>query len=345
MGFYRSLLRPLAFAVDPERVHELAMAMVKQGVVPGAVHANPVLTQNLFGVEFANPVGLAAGFDKNAEAIDRWHRYGFGFVECGTITWHAQPGNPRPRLFRLPADQALINRMGFNNDGATAVAGRLAEARPQLRLGINLGKSKITELIDAPTDYANSYRALRTYGDYFVINVSSPNTPGLRSLQEKGPLLEIIAAIRAVDAEKPLFVKIAPDLEWEAIDDVISVANEAQLTGIIAVNTTIRRDGVTLDPKEVGGLSGRPLRERGLEVLRYLTANTPTEMIRIGVGGIMDGDDAYLRLASGAQLVQLYTGWIYGGPMMVAKMLAQIVVRLEQAGVRSLPELRALAAA
>jgi dihydroorotate dehydrogenase len=330
----------MAFRIDPETVHDLAMSLLSRGLVAATKFEDNSLRQRLFGVDFLNPIGLAAGFDKNAVAIDHWHRLGFGFVECGTITWHAQPGNPRPRMFRLPNEQALINRMGFNNQGAGVVADRLARAKPKLKVGINLGKSKITSLEDAPDEYARSFSLLRDRGDYFVINVSSPNTPGLRGLQERAPLLDIIRAIQAVDSTKPLFVKIAPDLEADAIDDVISVVHETGLTGIIATNTTISRNGLKVDPNETGGLSGRPLRTRALEVLAHLRSHCPPECVLIGVGGIMDGDDAYERLKAGADLIQVYTGWIYAGPNGVPHMLHRIVERMNADGFSSLAELR-----
>jgi dihydroorotate dehydrogenase len=342
VGLYKSILRPLAFQVDPEAAHNLAMSFLEKGLISAHRFENPALRQILFGVEFANPIGLAAGFDKNALAVSHWHRLGFGYVECGTVTWHPQPGNPQPRMFRLPEDQAVINRMGFNNHGAKLVAERLKSAHPKIPVGVNLGKSKITELPDAPQDYAQSFRELQNYGDYFVVNVSSPNTPGLRGLQERGPLLEIIRAIQEIDRTKPLFVKIAPDLEWDAVDDVIAVAQETSLTGIIAVNTTIARTGIRRDPNQAGGLSGKPLRDRALAVLRHLKANCGPECVLIGVGGIMDGDDAYERLRAGAHLIQLYTGWIYGGPNTVPEMLRRIAERMQQDGVSTLAGLRAL---
>ena len=331
----------MAFRIDPETIHELAMKLLSRGLISATKYENESLRQKLFGVDFSNPIGLAAGFDKNAVGVDHWHKLGFGYVECGTITWHAQPGNPRPRMFRLPADQALINRMGFNNDGAQVASNRLAKTRPRLRVGVNLGKSKITSIEEAPGEYAKSFALLRDSGDYFVINVSSPNTPGLRGLQERAPLLEIIRSIQAVDSSKPLFVKIAPDLADGALDDLISVVHETGLTGIIATNTTVTRTGLQYDPGETGGLSGRPLRSRALEILRHLRVYCPPECVLIGVGGIMDGDDAYERLKAGAHLIQLYTGWIYGGPNTVPQMLRRITERLAEDGFGSLAELRA----
>jgi dihydroorotate dehydrogenase len=337
---YEKVIRPLAFNVDPERAHELAMSMLQRGVFKARSFQDPRLEQTLFGVKFPNPVGLAAGFDKNALALTYWHQLGFGFVECGTVTYHAQPGNPKPRMFRLPADMGLINRLGFNNEGARTVATRLASSKSQVPVGVNLGKSKIAELADAPKDYQESFRLLHSFGDYFVVNVSSPNTPGLRTLQEKGPLLEILAALREIDAERPLFVKVAPDLEPTALDDVIEVAHTAKLTGLIATNTTIAREGLTIDPGEAGGLSGLPLYNRSNGTLAHVARQCDPSMILIGVGGIMNGQHVYDKIRLGAHLCQLYTGWIYGGPHMIPDILEQLVVLMQRDGVKSLDELR-----
>jgi dihydroorotate dehydrogenase len=340
MSLYESFLRPLAFQIDPETVHEKAMAVLARGLVSAPTFADPRLGQTRFGVRFPNPLGLAAGFDKNAQALDHWHRLGFGHVEVGTVTYLPQAGNPKPRLFRLPESKALINRMGFNNDGARVVAGRIAASRPRLPVGINLGKSKLTDLAEAAADYQKSYRLLRPFGDYFVVNVSSPNTPGLRTLQEKGPLREIFAALREVDSTKPLFVKIAPDLEFTALDDVLEVAIEARLAGLIATNTTISRADLPRDPNEAGGLSGAPLRSRSNAVLAHLARHVPPEMTLIGVGGIFTGDDLYEKLRLGAHMAQIYTGWIYGGPATIPRCLARLVQLMERDGVKSLAELR-----
>ena len=343
MSLYHSVIKPIFFSFDPEKVHEMAMKALSKGLISTPAYHDSILEQTLFGTWFRNPIGLAAGFDKNAVALDHWHRLGFGFVEAGTITYHPQPGNPKPRLFRLPADHALINRMGFNNEGAQAAANRYATAKPKIPVGINLGKSKIIELADAPKDYQESYRLLHTYGDYFVVNVSSPNTPGLRTLQEKGPLLEIIQAIRTIDAEKPLFVKVAPDLEFSALDDVIAVAHEANLTGLIATNTTISREGLIIDPGEAGGLSGAPVYQRSNQFLSYLYQSSNLDMILIGVGGIMTGEHVYEKIRLGAHLCQLYTGWIYGGPKMIPGLAKQLAELMRRDGCESIGQLRGTA--
>lgn len=343
MGLYESLLRPIAFRLDPERVHERGLGLIARGLVRTKPFEDARLEQTLFGIKFPNPLGLAAGFDKNGVALDHWHRLGFGFVEAGTVTALAQPGNPKPRMFRAPEVHGVLNRLGFNNHGAAALAEKLKTAKPQIPVGINLGKSKVTPLEEAAQDYATSFRALHTYGAYFVVNVSSPNTPGLRDLQEKGALREIFAAIKAIDATRPLFVKVAPDLTWEALDQVVEVALEANLAGIIATNTTISRDTLAADHplrKEAGGLSGRPVRDRAQEVMAHLYRSVPRETVLIGVGGIFDGDDLYARIAAGAHLCQLYTGFIYGGPATVPRALKGLVARMEREGVGSLAELR-----
>ena len=316
------------------------MKLLEHGFVRARPFADPRLSQSLFGVGFPNPIGLAAGFDKNGLALNHWHRLGFGHVECGTITFHAQPGNPRPRMFRLPAENGLINRLGFNNEGAQAISERLGSARSQLPVGINLGKSKITELADAATDYQESFRLLHRLGQYFVVNVSSPNTPGLRSLQEKGALTEILAALREVDATRPLFVKVSPDLEFSALDELLEVAVSANLTGLIATNTTISRAMLTHDPEEAGGLSGSPLFAKSNMVLSHLARQAPEEMVLIGVGGIFSADDLYEKIRLGAHLCQLYTGWIYGGPQLVPRLLAGLVTRMDREGIKTLDELR-----
>lgn len=340
VSVYDRLLRPLLFRVDPETVHERALGLIASGLVSAPGFPHPSLHVEAFGVRFSNPLGLAAGFDKNGVALDQWAGLGFGFVEVGTVTWHPQPGNPKPRLFRLPEDHALINRLGFNNEGARKLALRLQVASAGIPVGINLGKSKVTELEDAPEDYAKSFGALRGLGEYFVINVSSPNTPGLRELQEKAKLAEIVQAIRGVDPRVKLFVKVAPDLGEGALDDILDLALAERLTGLIATNTTLSRDALSHDPNQQGGLSGAPLRKRADEVLAHLARGSQGKLVLIGVGGIMDAQDVYRKIALGAHLTQLYTGWVYGGPAMVPNTLRDLVGLMERDGVRSLGELR-----
>jgi dihydroorotate dehydrogenase len=311
------------------------------------------LEQTLFGCRFRNPVGLAAGFDKNAVAAGIWHLFGFGFAEVGTITWHAQPGNPKPRLFRLAAERAALNRMGFNNSGAQAARRTLERQalppvgqRPAV-LGINLGKSKITPLEQAPDDYASSLELLAPLADYAVINVSSPNTPGLRELQDDAQLRRLVERLRRLPACPPLLVKIAPDLEDEAIDAIARLAYEEGLAGVIAVNTSLNRLGLeqrrivqtgrTL-AEEAGGLSGTPLRARALEVLRRLRVVAGPGLPLIGVGGIDSPEAAWERISAGASLIQLYTGWIYEGPQLVPAILEGISQQLDRHGFRSISE-------
>jgi len=314
VNLYQSVLKPLLFRMDAETAHHLGMTAISKGWVKGRRVEGAGLKRTLFGVEFPNPVRLAAGFDKNALALDRWKDFGFGFVEVGTITRHAQPGNPRPRLFRLPDQKALINRMGFNNDGADAIAKRIEAAQPGIPLGINLGKSKVTELEDAAEDYAYSYKLLKEMGDYFVVNVSSPNTPGLRELQDKDHLVKIFWRLREIDSRKPLFVKIAPDLTEEAVDDIASVVEDFGLTGVIATNTTIQRSMLPSDPGQQGGLSGAPVRDLSNQMLRWIRERVSAETVVIGVGGITSAEHAIEKLQNGADLVQVYSGWVYGGP-------------------------------
>jgi dihydroorotate dehydrogenase len=316
------------------------MWALTRGVFRARIVQNPKLRQNLFGVEFSNPLGLAAGFDKNALALDWWHQLGFGFVECGTITHLPQPGNPKPRLFRLPEDEALINRMGFNNDGAVEVAARLDASKPRIPVGINIGKSKVVELDAASQDYRASFECMHQFGDYFVVNVSSPNTKGLRDLQDRDRLGDILAELRACDSSRPMFVKIAPDLDWNSIDAIVRLCQDEKLTGIVAVNTSLRRDGLASRVKEEGGLSGKPLKQRSNEVVRHLFRMCDKNMVIVGVGGITNGDDLFEKIAFGAHLGQIYTGWIYGGPQMVPESLDRLLQLMDREGIASLAELR-----
>ncbi|MGW4463645.1 quinone-dependent dihydroorotate dehydrogenase [Micromonospora sp. NBC_01796] len=322
---FERVVRPALFRLgggDAETAHEwtlhrLAALSGRPAALAALRSAYAVAApRRVFGLDFPNPVGLAAGMDKNGVALPAWPALGFGFVEVGTVTAHAQPGNPRPRLFRLPESTAVINRMGFNNEGAQALARRLA-AGPGLRvpLGISLGKSKVTPLDDAVGDYVASYRALREHGDYFAVNVSSPNTPGLRALQDREHL---DALLDALVGEKPVLVKIAPDLTEPAIAELLRVCLDRGAAGVIATNTTLGRGGLAAadEPRgtETGGLSGRPLTARAREVVSFVHRETGGALPVIGVGGIMDPDDANRLFDAGASLVQLYTGFIYRGP-------------------------------
>ena len=280
---------------------------------------DPRLSRTVFGVRFPSPVGLAAGFDKNALALPGWEALGFGFAEIGTITAKAQPGNPKPRMFRLPEMEAVINRLGFNNQGAEAVANRLRVLRekgrwPGIPVGVNLGKSKVTPLEEATADYVESFVKLRDYGDYFVLNVSSPNTPGLRQLQDKSALDGLLSAVQAANTTRlPVLLKIAPDLEWAAIEEILALVQSHDLAGVIATNTTIDHSCVPESRREQGGLSGQPLKARALAVLKFIVANTRLPVI--AVGGIGSARDAMERLDAGASLIQIYTGLVYEGPL------------------------------
>ncbi|MBN3894377.1 MAG: quinone-dependent dihydroorotate dehydrogenase [Nostoc sp. NOS(2021)] len=377
MDIYKFAIRPLLFNVvktDSEWLHQqtirsfswlsqtsdvydglrlrLPASWVNQRLKQSLCLYDSRLEQNLFGLNFPNPVGLAAGFDKDGVAAGIWSNLGFGFAELGTVTFHAQPGNPRPRLFRLPLDKAALNRMGFNNSGAAAMATRLAPEKQELTqsipIGINLGKSKVTPLEAAAQDYLDSFRLLKDLGDYFVVNVSSPNTPGLRSLQDASMLSAILELLQQENTtQKPIFVKIAPDLSWEAIADIITLAKTYQLAGIIATNTTIRRDGLKTQvidqtgkspQDEAGGISGEPLRDRSTEVIRFIWQQTQGQIPIIGVGGIFSPEDAWEKITAGASLIQVYTGWIYEGPLMVRQILAGLLVLLEQSGLNSINE-------
>jgi dihydroorotate dehydrogenase len=333
---YRRLLRPILFRFDAERVHHFAMAFLhglgpamqswaRSGSARLLTSSATKLEREVFGLKFPNPVGLAAGFDKNALVLPAWEGLGFGFAEVGTITAKAQPGNPQPRLFRVPEISGVINRMGFNNDGADIVATRLARLRatphwPRFPVGINLGKSKVTPLEEATGDYLASFSRLREFGDYFVLNVSSPNTPGLRKLQDRTALDQLFATVQAANvARKPMLVKIAPDLTWEAIDDVLALVETHRLAGIIATNTTIDHSAVPEHRRQTGGLSGAPVRARSTEIIRHITSRTKVPVI--GVGGIFSADDAKEKFDAGAALIQLYTGYIYRGPALIGEIL------------------------
>ncbi|WP_022798447.1 quinone-dependent dihydroorotate dehydrogenase [Thermus islandicus] len=339
------------FLLDPEEAHGLALRLLalwsERGPlleVPGRLLRveDPRLQVEALGQRFPNPLGLAAGMDKDARALGAWWALGFGFAEVGTLTPRPQEGNPKPRLFRLLEDRALINRMGFNNRGALEAAERLRRFRQRglsFPLGVNLGKNRDTPLERAAEDYLEALRILEPFGDYFVLNVSSPNTPGLRALQE-GPFLdELLARLRPA-TPKPLLLKVAPDLSWPALDQVVGLARKHRLEGLVAVNTTLAREGLKSPlAREAGGLSGRPLRGRALEVLRHL-AEGARGLALVSVGGIETPEEAWERLKAGASLLQVYTGFVYGGPLFPRRLLQGLLRLMEAEGVSSLRELR-----
>ena len=344
MPMYKALVKPLLFNLDAERAHHLVFDNLRRAArVPGTPallralydFQHPSLAREVFGLKFPNPVGLAAGFDKNAVLTDELATLGFGFVEIGTVTPRPQAGNPQPRLFRLPQDEALVNRMGFNNDGAAVVAARLARrANRQLIIGGNIGKNKDTPNERAAEDYVAGFEALAEVVDYFVVNVSSPNTPNLRQLQEKKPLIELLQQVQARNqaraVPRPLLLKIAPDLTDSQLDDILEISRETQLSGLVATNTTISRDNLSTEPGYVaslgaGGLSGKPLRARATEVIRYLHRKSDGGLPIIGAGGIHSAADAREKLDAGASLIQLYTGFIYEGPALVSRINRSLV--------------------
>jgi len=413
MDIYQSGIRPILFSAlkaDPEWLHQQTLQLlgwlartrerppsswVQSQLQKTYCLSDAAIEQTLWGLKFPNPLGLAAGFDKDGVAATIWGSLGFGFAELGTVTFQAQPGNPRPRLFRLAEDKAALNRMGFNNHGAEALVRRLDSLKVEklqveeglnvesdapyvatasslgaatlplspdnlhpsppaeplnlsIPLGINLGKSKVTPLEDAAADYLGSFRLLKDWGDYFVVNVSSPNTPGLRSLQDSAQLGLILETLQQENQGlKPILVKIAPDLEWDAIADVVKLAQIHQLAGIVATNTTIRRDMLKTQRieatgksvhEEAGGISGAPVRQRSTEVIRFIHQQTQGLLPIIGVGGIFTAEDAWEKITAGASLIQVYTGWVYEGPWMVRRILEGLVQKLEERGLSSIAE-------
>jgi dihydroorotate dehydrogenase len=361
--FYRTFIRPALFAQDSEEIHNRTLAALgwasrHESVCDAltAYHAPPALPVEVFGLKFPNPVGLAAGMDKHAISAPAWPALGFGFSELGGVTWHAQPGNPPPRMFRAVADEALINRMGFNNPGTETLAAKLANWRtlgrwPAHPVGINLGKSKVTPLEKAAGDYSDSLRLLWPHADFFVVNVSSPNTPNLRQLQDKAALDEILAALQEVNSRsagsstsvKPILVKVAPDLSFEALDEILELAGPRQLAGIVATNTTIARPAARAAElqriySETGGLSGKPLRARSTEVIRHLHRQTRGKLPIIGVGGIFTAADAWEKITAGASLVQIYTGLVYEGPAITCGIVTGLKARLQERGIARLEQ-------
>jgi dihydroorotate dehydrogenase len=336
---YRAFFKLVFTKLDPELAHHLGMFVIRFLGASGlarlsmlGVATRPI---TLLGKEFAGPFGIAAGFDKNAKVVKELGRLGFSHVEVGTVTRYAQSGNPKPRLFRLPKDQALINRMGFNNDGADAIAKRLTKLRASNAtlpvIGVNIGKSKVTELADAVSDYEYSTRVLAPVADYIAVNVSSPNTPGLRSLQEIEQLEPILVAVSGSALGKPVLVKIAPDLDDSEVSKVAALVRKLNLAGVIATNTTIRRDGLQSSPDQVnsfgaGGLSGRILAERAKQVLSILRRDLGPSFVIISVGGVVDAKDVSERICLGADLVQGYTGFVYQGPLWARGINRQLIL-------------------
>ena len=333
---YKSIVRPLLFKFDPEGVHHFSFRSIKLLSKLGLTRLakssfqveDKALEREVFGLKFKNPVGLAAGFDKDAKLYQELSDFGFGFVEIGTLTPKPQPGNPKKRLFRLKEDQAIINRMGFNNGGVEAAVTRLKKNKNVL-IGGNIGKNKVTPNEEAFNDYKICFEALYDYVDYFVVNVSSPNTPNLRELQDKEPLTKLLAGLQELNklkGGKPILLKIAPDLTDEQLLDIIDIVKTTQIAGVIATNTTISREGLKSENKEeTGGLSGKPLKDRSTEVIRFLSVKSNKAFPIIGVGGIHSAADALEKLEAGASLIQLYTGFIYEGPGLIKRINQEIL--------------------
>jgi len=342
---YKSIIRPLFFSFDPEKIHHFTFSMIRSfhKIGFGSIFRNnykvesPKLERELFGLKFPNPVGLAAGFDKDAKLFRELSNFGFGFIEIGTVTPKPQPGNEKPRLFRLREDSAIINRMGFNNGGVAEAVERLKRNPPtaepkHVLIGGNIGKNKTTPNEEAVNDYIICFEALFDYVDYFVVNVSSPNTPNLRALQEKKPLTDLLQTLQnrnnAKEKRIPILLKIAPDLTDEQLLDIIEIVETTKIDGVIATNTTISREGIhSENKKEIGGLSGKPLNKRATEVIRFLSEKSNKAFPIIGVGGIHSAEDALEKLDAGASLVQLYTGFIYEGPALVKQINKAILKR------------------
>ncbi len=338
---YKIFIRPFLFLFDPEKVHYFTFSLIRSlHKIPGIpalfrnmyVLDDPNLKRTVFGLEFKNPVGLAAGFDKDAKLFNELSNFGFGFIEIGTLTPVAQEGNSKKRLFRLKKDSAIINRMGFNNGGVQQAVERLKKNKGVL-IGGNIGKNKVTANEDADSDYEICFEALYNYVDYFVVNVSSPNTPNLRALQEKEPLTKLLQHLqdknKAKQKPKPILLKIAPDLTDSQLLDIIDIVKITKIAGVIATNTTLSREGlVSENKKETGGMSGKPLEKRSTEVIRFLALKSNNAFPIIGVGGIHDAEDALEKLAAGASLVQLYTGFIYEGPALVKEINEAILTSL-----------------
>jgi len=334
---YKLLLKPFLFQLDPEKAHYFTASLFKLAlntpVISSLVkmtyyYENKRLKKNIFGLEFKNPVGLAAGFDKDAKLFKDFEHLGFGFIEVGTVTPLAQAGNPKPRLFRLPEDHALINRMGFNNGGVEEMVQRLRSRNHKLIIGGNIGKNKVTPNEQATDDYVKCFEALHDHIDYFTVNVSSPNTPNLRELQDKEPLSKLLSTLKKLNDEKevqrPILLKIAPDLNEAQLDDIVDILHDTKIDGLVATNTTIAREGLkSANKEEMGGLSGLPAQTKSTEVIKYIRAKTDLPII--GVGGIHSAQDAMDKLNAGADLVQIYTGLVYEGPALVKSIKRELM--------------------
>ena len=358
--FYKSLIRPVLFRKDPEQSHDAVLRMLARNEwLYGTLEEffkieDERLEVKIGPLAFANPVGLAGGFDKNALAPKMISAFGFGFMEVGAITAQAQPGNPKPRLYRLPEDAALINRLGFNNEGAEAIAIRLdclraRGGRPKIPLGMNIGRTKIVETKDAVADFLSCFDALFPHGDFFTVNVSSPNTPNLRELQDKNLLSELLSALQEKNTQlakqakidpKPVFVKIAPDMEFDQVDAIIEVVDQEKLAGIVATNATaFKREGLkSANGREPGGLSGRPITAMVTHFISHIYRNTRGRLPVIGVGGIFNAEDAYEKIKAGANAVQIYTGWIYEGPGAVKRINKGLLRLLERDGLKHISD-------
>lgn len=348
--FYDKLIRPLAFRMDAEKAHEMGMKFLRSGFAGIRCFEHESLRCDRFGLSFANPLGIAAGFDKNGVAVNRLAALGFGFVEVGTVTLDPQPGNPKPRMFRLPADNALINRLGFNNEGAAAAAARLSQIERKCVVGVNIGKNKDVPNEEAVENYLQCFEIVYPVADYIAVNISSPNTPNLRELQKGENLEELVACLQkrnrelseeAGHAAKPLLVKIAPDLSEKDIEEIGDICSRLGVSGIIATNTTISRDGLkTADTKSFGpgGLSGRPLTKRSTDVISKLYIHTKGNLPIIGVGGIFTPEDAFDKLAAGACLLQAYTGFVFTGPDFASNICRGLVEILRIRGFSSVKD-------
>lgn len=385
--WYKNFIRQILFKFDPEDIHNFTINVLgkigRNEILRdcvGSFFSSPNLRTTVFGLDFRNPVGLAAGMDKDAEAVPVWEMLGFGYIEAGAVTFHPQPGNPKPRLFRVIPDKAIINRMGFNNKGAEAIAKMMAEykslgLRPAIPIGVNIGKSKIMPLEEAVNDYEQTFRILYEHFDFFVVNVSSPNTPGLRSLQDKDKLNEILKKLSTTNTElankkannnveassevthqtsqfsaavKPLLVKIAPDLSFEAIEEILQLSVSNKVQGIVATNTTITRPAEA-NPElakiysEQGGLSGLPLKNKSTEIIKFIYKSTAGKLPIIGVGGIFNADDAWEKICAGASLVQIYTGYIYEGPLLPKNIVTGLIRKLDEYKLKSISDAVGLA--